>query len=210
VVSQRAKTNENEVLTTSGRPKKSVIALQALPMFNLEEAERLGFSQATISRAVSRGEISRLEQNLYRHPESALDPQIQDFAIACAKFGPHSAIGALSALFHYGLLEQAPQQVWVIVPPQIRSRVEKYRCLRTETPLNIGVSREPYFRITTIERSLAEAMRHSTKIGLDTAIRACRQAFKDAKSTPEKVLRIARQLGFEDFIIRNWEAITLE
>lgn len=210
MTSRHAKTTENTVKKTSGRPKKSVVALQALPMFNLEDAVRLGFSQATISRAVARGEIMRLEKNLYRHPESDLDSQTQDFAIACAKFGPRSAIGGLSALFHYGLLEQAPQQVWVIVPPQVRSRLGKYRCLRTETPLDVGVSHEPYFRITTIERSLAEAMRHSTKMGLDTAIRACRQAFKEEKSRPEKVLRIARQLGFEDFIIRNWEAITLE
>jgi predicted transcriptional regulator of viral defense system len=196
--------------TPSGRPRKSLSSLQKLPLFTLEEAEHRGFSQATVSRAVSRGEILRLEQNLYRHPESDLDAQTQDFAVACVRFGSNSAIGGLSALFQYGLLEQAPQQVWVVVPPKTRSRLPKYRCLRTETPAVVGVLQKPYYRITTIERSLAEAIRHSTKIGLDTAIRSCRQAFKEQKSTPEKVLRTARALGFEDFVIRHWEAITLE
>jgi predicted transcriptional regulator of viral defense system len=179
-------------------------------MFTLEEAKHRGFRQATVSRAVSRGELLRLEQNLYRHPKSDLDAQTQDFAVACARFGSNSAIGGLSALFQYGLLEQAPQQVWVIVPPQTRSRLRKYRCLRTETSSVVGVVQNPYFRITSIERSLVEALRHSTKIGLDNAIRACRQAFKEQKSTPEKVLRTARALGFEDFVIRHWEAFTLE
>jgi len=206
----RLKPIDKTETTPPGPPRKSISSLQKLPLFTLEDAERRGFSQATVSRAVSRGEIVRLERNLYRHPESNLDAQTQDFAVACVRFGPKSSIGGLSALFHYGLLEQAPQQVWVVVPPETRTRLRKYRCLRTETLAVVGVLQKPHYRITTIERSLAEAMRHSTKVGLDTAIQACRQAFKEKKSTPEKVLRTARELGFEDFVIRHWEAITLE
>lgn len=210
MASRTAEKTDKMGKSSAGRPRRSTFALKRFPMFTLQDAEHRGFSQATISRAVARGEIIRLEQNLYRHPESNLDAQTQDFAVACVRFGPNSAIAGLSALFHYGLLEQAPQQVWVAVPPRTRTRLRKYRCLRTEAMANVGVSHEPYYRITTIERTLAESLRHSTKIGLDTAVRACRQAFKEKKSTPEKVLRTARELGFESFVIRHWEAITPE
>jgi predicted transcriptional regulator of viral defense system len=210
MASRTAEQSDKMGQSAAGRPRRSNVALQRFPMFTLQDAALQGFSQASISRSVSRGEIIRLEQNLYRHPESKLDAQTQDFAVACAKFGPTSTIAGLSALFHYGLLEQAPQQVWIAVSPQTRTRLRKYRCLRTEAPANVGVSQMAYYRITTIERSLGESLRHSTKIGLDTAVRACRQAFKERKTTPEKVLRSARELGFENFVIRHWEAITQE
>lgn len=193
-----------------GRPKLSLNKLAAIPLFRLADAIELGFSQPTIARAVARGELIRLEHDLYRHPESKLDPAIEEYAVACAHFGSDAAIAGLTALFHYSLTDQAPRQIWITVPIQKRTKNARYRLIRTRVRPDIGVVKAEYFRITSIERTLAEALKHATKMGLETALRACRQAFADRKTTPQKVLQVAREIGIEASVLRYWESINVE
>jgi predicted transcriptional regulator of viral defense system len=178
-----------------------------LGLFHLQDAKRAGVPQQTLSRLVADGEITRVDQDLYRHPDADIDPETEDYAIACAKFGTKSAIGGLTALFHYHLTDQAPQQIWIVVPPQKESKDNRYRCLRTKTSLDIGIERHPTFRIATVERAIAEGFRFATKIGLETALKAARAAFKDKLTTPDKVMKIARELGIENYVLKYWEAI---
>ncbi len=193
-----------------GRPKVELSELASTPLFRLGEAIKLGFSQPTIARAVARGELVHLEHDLYRHPESKLAPRIEEYAVACAHFGPDAVIAGLTALFHYALTDQAPRQIWLMVPANKRTRNSRYRLLRAQIINDKGVTNESCFRITNIERTLAEALRYSTKIGLETALRANRQAFRDGRTTPQKVLQMARELGIETTVLRHWEAINVE
>ena len=193
-----------------GRPKLSLSELASTPLFRLADAIKLGFSQPTIARAVARGELIRLEHDLYRHPESKLNLAAEEYAVACAHFGSEAAIAGLTALFHYSLTDQAPRQIWINVPTRKRTRNPRYRLLRTQIATDVGVVSEEFFRITTIERTLVEALRHATKIGLETALRACRQSFIDEKTTPQRVLQMARDLGIETSVLRYWESINVE
>lgn len=197
---------------TVGRPSKAddyVRLLKSLGLFCLDDAKKAGIPQQTLSRLVAEGSIIRLSQNLYRHPDAAIDPATEDFVIACAKFGDDSAIGGLTALFHYGLLEQVPQQIWIVVPPEKYSRDPFYRCMRTKKSHVVGVRDHDGYRMVTPERAIAEGFYYSTKIGLETMIRAARIAFKRKLTTPAKVLKIAKELGMEKTIFKNWEALTV-
>ncbi len=92
--------------------------LQSMGLFRLSEAQKkTNISQSTLYRWAKKGFITHVRRGLYIHPKSPILPEYLDFAIACSHFGPKSAIGGLSALFHYGLIEQIPQQVWLIVLP---------------------------------------------------------------------------------------------
>lgn len=193
-----------------GRPKQTFSELASTPLFRLADAIKLGFSQPTIARAVARGELIRLEHDLYRHPESRLNHEVEEYAVACAHFGLEAAIAGLTALFHYSLTDQAPRQIWINVPIRKRTRSPRYRLIRTQLAADVGVVSEEFFRITTIERTLVEALRLATKIGLETALRACRQSFIDEKTTPQRVLQMARDLGIETSVLRYWESINVE
>ena len=86
--------------------------LQSMGLFKPNEIQKkTGISQSTISRWVDKGLIKYVSRGLYVHPQSSVLPEHLDFAIACSRFGFKSAIGGLSALFYYGLLEQAPEQI---------------------------------------------------------------------------------------------------
>ena len=186
--------------------------LQSMGLFKSNEIQKkIGISQSTLSRWVSKGFIKHVSRGLYIHPQSSVLPEYLDFAIACSHFGPKSAIGGLSALFYYGLIEQAPEQVWLIVPSsrKYESAQRKYKCLRTHTSLRIGIDKKKYFKITNIERTLLEAMKFATKIGQRTAISSTRKAFEEKLTTEKKLVQMSSRLKMKNVLEKYWEAIVV-
>jgi hypothetical protein len=82
--------------------------------------------------------------------------------------------------------------------------------MRVKTSLKIGIELHKNFAITNIERTICEAFKHSTKVGLDVAVRAARFALKKKLTTAPKILKQAKELKMEQFVIRYWEAITID
>jgi predicted transcriptional regulator of viral defense system len=194
-----------------GRPSKRAEQLDLLlplGIFHLQQAIQAGVPRESLSRLVKDGFIFRLEQDLYRHPEADIDPAIEDFAVACKKFGPESAIGGPTALFHYHLIDQPPAQIWVLVPPIKISRSRRYRCIRTKTSLVTGIEDHQLYRMTSMERAIVEAFRYATKFGLEIAIKSAHTAIRQQLTTPAKIAKQARDLDLESYITRNWEILT--
>ena len=151
-----------------GRPPiltKALDRLKKLGVFQVADAKRVGISQSSLSRFVREKRIRSLEPRFYIHPESKLSGEELEFALACKKFGPESVIGGLTALFHYGLIEEVPGQIWIIVPYAKKSKDLLYKCIRSKTNPQEGVEDKTFYRITTLERTLVEAFRYSSKIG---------------------------------------------
>ena len=186
--------------------------LQSLGLFKPNEVQKeIGISQSTLSRWVSKGFIKHVSRGLYIHPQSSVLSEHLDFAIACSHFGLKSAIGGLSALFYYGLIEQAPEQVWLIVPSSRKdeSAQRKYKCLRTHTSLRIGIDKKKHFKITNIERTLLEAMKFATKIGQRTAISSTRKAFEEKLTTEKKLVQMSSRLKMKNVLEKYWESIVV-
>ena len=174
-----------------------------------EIQKKLGVSQPTISRLVKSGELLKFGHSFYAHPALEIPPQDLDFATACAKFGPKSAIGGLTALFHYGLIEQAPAQVWVIVPPSKKGSDRFYRVIRTKTSIKNGIDAFPYYRITNLERSVIEAMKFGKKIGERVVIGSARKALSEGLTTEKKLGLMAKKLNLKFILERYWESIII-
>ena len=180
--------------------------IRKLGVFTLAQAEGLGISQQNLSRLVKNGRIQRVERGIYLHPKATVSKEV-GFQIACAKFGPDAVIGGLSALFHYNLAEQVPQETWVIVPPETRTKEKGYRLMRTKAPLNVGVATKNGYKIATVERALVEALRFASKIGERTAIGAVRKAFAQKLTNEVKLGRVAKELGLLSSLQRFFESI---
>jgi predicted transcriptional regulator of viral defense system len=180
--------------------------LKKLGIFTLAQAEAVGLSQQSISRLVGIQKLKRMERGIYLHPEAELDQDV-GFQIACAKFGPESAIGGLSALFHYNLAEQVPGHIWVLVPPEKRSSMRGYKLIRTKINLKHGIIKEKGYRIVSVERAILEGLKLITKIGERTAIKAAREALAKKKTTELKLGQAAKELGLESVLIKYLEVI---
>ena len=72
--------------------------LKKLGLFTLKEAKDFHVSHMTILRDVKEGKIEKLARGYYKFPEIDLEPQNEQFAIACKRLGPKSFIGGLTIL----------------------------------------------------------------------------------------------------------------
>ena len=182
--------------------------IKSLGVFRTADAIKAGVSQPTISRLTAKGRIIRLDRGLYYHIETEIDSSKIDFIIACHRLGDDSIIGGLTALFHYVLIPQVPQQIWVLIPHVNRGKFPNYRIIHTKHSPKIGVEDHGTYRIVTIERAIIEAFKYASKMGYQTALTAARTALAEKKTTEEKIHKTAKKLGLWKVMVKNWEAIT--
>lgn len=181
--------------------------MKAPTLFTLKEALSAGLTRRDISKMVDNSELLRLAHGLYLNTKNKVSSEHIDFIAAQYKFGERSLIGGLSALFYHGLTDQPPQQVWVIVPPETRTIESKYRLIRTKGSLDLGIEKLDLFRISDINRTIAEAFKFAAKIGIRTAVSATVKAIKEKKTTLPQIMKVARELGYENAIRKHWETI---
>ncbi|NUM34028.1 MAG: type IV toxin-antitoxin system AbiEi family antitoxin domain-containing protein [Candidatus Brocadiae bacterium] len=189
---------------------KSVKQPQIAGIFGVSQAKDLGVSKSTLSRLAAKNKILRLGHGMYLHPNSEISqvsPEEQDYAEACAKFGHNSFIGGLTALFYFGLIEQVPERIWVIVPQTKQTSDTRYRLLRVKKISSIGIEEHNFFRISNIERTLVESLAYSSKMGIRTVIFAIRRAIIGEKTTLEKLMDMAKKLGLENILKKYWETL---
>ncbi len=186
--------------------KRRQAQIKKLGVFTLAQGKAAGISQQDLSRLVANRDIVRLGRGIYLHPKASLERDV-GFQIAYSKFGPESAIGGLSALYHYNLAEQVPGAIWVMVPPEKRTRDKGYKLIRTKTSLDKQVLDEKSYRIVTVERAILEALKFITKIGERTAIKAAREALAMRKTTESKLVKAAKDLDLESVLAKHLEVI---
>lgn len=176
-------------------------------VFTPEEAAKAGLTRRDLAEKVQKKEILRLAQGLYLDATAGLPPEHIDFIAAQHKFGKNALIGGLSAFFHHGLIDQPPQQIWVVVPPATRTTDRRYRLIRTKGTLDIGIEKHDLFRICDIDRAIIEAFRFSAKMGLQNAVAAAIRAIKEKKTTFPKIMAMARAMGYESAILKHGETL---
>jgi predicted transcriptional regulator of viral defense system len=181
--------------------------LRKIGLFSLAQAKELGIEQPHLSRLVKKGIFQRVARGFYLHPHAKISSDAIEFQIACAKFGPESAIAGLSALFHYRLIEQVPTQTWILVPPHVRSKERGYRLMRTKSDSRVGVNSKKRFNIVSLERALIEGLKFSSKIGERTALKAVRTALSTKQTTEAKLGKTAKELGLQKVLEKYFEAI---
>ena len=184
--------------------------LRDIGVFRTAYAVELGISQPTLSRLASAQVINRLEHGLFIHSQSKIDPSDLDFSLACAKFGKKSYVGGLSSLFRHNLIQQVPDQIWMIVPPQCKDSGRLYRCIRTKIDLEVGVEDCKYYLISTVDRAVVDGLYFEKKLGLDLAIGAARTAIKKGITSETRIYDLANRLGVINSIKKHWEAIVSE
>ena len=144
---------------------------------------------------------------IFYHTDIEIEGEELDYSVACLSLGPSSAIGGLTALFYYRVTEEAPHQIWVLVPKRTRGWNPRYRCLRTIASLATEIENNRNYRIVTLERALLEGLRYSTKIGLEVALSATRKALHQKLTTIAKLESAGKRLRLTQVLLKYWEAI---
>ena len=191
----------------SSIPLKLPNSLKKKGRFTFKQAREAGLAQSEVIRLQKAGIIEKINRGVYEVVGRSLDPATRDFATACLMFGEKSVIGGLTALFHYGLADEVPSNIWVLVPPTTYTTNKSYRLIRTKLNLTVGVEEYGDYRITSLERTIIEAFIFASKLGEKLAYRAALRAIKDKRTTPAKIFKMAEKLAVTKKLVKHSQAI---
>lgn len=189
------------------KSEQILIKLAKRATFTLPEARTNGISHQLLFQLLKRNKVIRLSRGIYAVSGSEDLGQEADYHLAQQKFGREVAVGGLTALFRYQLVDESPNKIWLLVPPTIRTSDKKYRLLRTSRDLRIGIEDHKTFRIASLERALVDAILFQAKIGEETAKSAIIKALRRKLTTPEKIFQIAKQLDVLSKLYEHWPSI---
>lgn len=195
---------------TATSPRLSKKALSVLkkqgPLLRLSEVLDLGIHRDTLRAMRDQGLVEQVSRGLYRLTDG--QPLVQPDLVTVAKRVPGAVVCLVSALALHDLTTQIPHAVDIALKHgRRRPRIE-------HPPVNVywwsaaalteGIEERDFggvaVLVTDAERSVADAFRYRTQLGLDLAIEALR-AWKERRGArPEKLLAAARTVRVEKII----------
>lgn len=162
------------------------------------EAARLGIHSQELSRLVAEGRLERIARGQYRCPDQ---PVTEHHALAiAARAVPHAVVCLLSALSFHGIGTQLPGDVWVAIDRRARRPQLAYPRLRVVRfgglALTAGVEEHRVegtrVKVYGVAKTLADLFKYRNKVGLDVALEALREAWRERRFTMDELDHYAR------------------
>lgn len=158
----------------------------------------LGIPRVALTRAVRRGQLERVGRGLYglmARPVSAHGTLAE-----VARRVPKGVICLLSALRFHGLTTQAPFEVWLAIDNKAAIPKMDYPPLRINrfsgVALTGGIEEHVVdgvtVRVTSVAKTVADCFKYRNKIGLDVALEALREAWKNKRITSDEIWLYAK------------------
>ena len=185
--------------------------LLKLGVFNTAEAEAHHISRQSLFNLVKSDRIRKIGPDVYCHPKLKLPEDKLQWIAACKIFGKDAYISGPSVLFTKNLVEQPPHAVWVITGPSKTTANTIFQIIRTKIDKNHGVEQHGWYRAATVERAILDALHFKTKIGgAETGIISCRKAVREGMTDLGRIMRLAKELGWQKKVLEFWEALSVE
>lgn len=157
-----------------------------------------GVPRIYLKRLEEEGALVRVGRGLYQAPNAQLSAQ-HSLAEA-AQAAPKAVIALISALQFHELTTQTPHEVWVLMPskawapsaPPVRLRILR----ASNASLHAGVGRHVIdgitVAITSPAKTVADCFKYRSKVGLDVALEALREALRKKRATADDIWRFAK------------------
>lgn len=158
----------------------------------------LGIPRISLTRAVRRGQLERLGRGLYGLP--GREVSAHGALAEVARRVPRGVVCLLSALRFHGLTSQAPFEVWLAIENKAMAPKFDYPPLRivrfSGAALTEGVEEHVVdgvtVRVTGVAKTVADCFKYRNKIGLDVALEALREAWREKRMSSDDLWRYAK------------------
>ncbi len=157
-----------------------------------------GIHSQTLTRLVREGALERVSRGSYRLPTADVT-EFHALALAAAAV-PRGVVCLLSALVFHEIGTQLPAEVWLAIDRRARAPVVSYPRLRivrfSGNALREGIECHRIegvdVHVTSVAKTIADLFKYRNKIGLDVALEALREAWRDRRFTMADLDRAAR------------------
>ena len=163
--------------------------------------EHVGVSGAYLDEIARGGGITRLGRGIYALPDA--EPSIHRSLVEVAAAVPDAVITLTSALSFHGIGTQLPWAVWTAVPRQSRSYVPTRLGTPTqvvrmdERLINDGVEEHVFegvaVRIHSVEKAIADCFKYSSRVSLNVALEALKDAWDGGRVDMDRLYEYARR-----------------
>lgn len=187
-------------------PKKLITS----GVFTWRQASKAGLTQYVLNKLIKEEQVEKLSHGVYRSTEIA-DYDIEaQYKAALLSIGKPAAICLSSALEFYGITDQIPKKVWVMVPAKKYSKRKGIRLWRRRHPKwSVGVVKNNEMSVTTIERTLVECLCNPKLVGgIPTVIQSIHTAIENKYTNLDKVLKMADKLDLKNNILTFVEVLS--
>lgn len=151
-----------------------------------------------LDRLYRRGLVDRVARGLYAWPEAEIT---EHHSLAeAARQVPRGVVCLLSALSFHGLTTQLPHEVWLALPPRAWSpRVKQPRLRIARFSGSAFTEMVELHRIEGVEvkvygaaKTVADCFKFRNKVGLDVALEALRDCWRERCATMDQLWAAAR------------------
>lgn len=178
--------------------EKAVLALaRTRPLLRARDLAGLKVPTVMLSRLVAAGKLMRVARGVYSLPNRRVS-QHRSLAEVAIRV-PNSVVCLLSALRVHHIGTQAPFEVWLaIAPRRVAPRLDQpqLRIVRmAEVALKAGIERIEVdgvpVQVFGAAKTVADCFKFRNKIGLDVALEALREGWRQRKFTMDELWRYA-------------------
>lgn len=174
--------------TPSYTQEQAVLALaEHRPLLRANDLVARALPTVVLSRLVAAGKLERVARGVYSLPGRALSEHRSLAEVALR--APRGVVCLLSALRVHGIGTQAPFEVWLAIPPHTPTpRLDQpaLRVVRMSGPaltegielIEIDGVQVPVFNPA---KTVADCFKFRNKIGLDVALEALREGWRERK-----------------------------
>ncbi|MGE3567286.1 MAG: type IV toxin-antitoxin system AbiEi family antitoxin domain-containing protein [Gammaproteobacteria bacterium] len=172
-----------------------------------------GIPRIYLTRLTNSGELERAARGLYRLPERP--PSDHDGMALVAARVPQAVFCLLTALHFHELTTQTPDAIWIAMPrgshaPRLEHptvKMVQFSGAGYERGIEVFERARTPIRVYGIAKTIADCFKHRSKIGLDVALEALKDAWSRRQVTADELWDYARQMRVASVMRPYLEAV---
>lgn len=180
------------------KTEKLLVLVQRQHIVRPQDLDAAGIPRNYLSRLVQRGELRKLERGIYTAAALPVSEHIS--LLEVSRKIPKAVICLLSALRFHEIGTQAPHEVWIAIgvkawAPKITSpaiRIVRF----SGDALSFGVEEKQItggtIRVFTPAKTVADSFKFRHKIGMDVALEALRESYRQKKASMNELWEAAK------------------
>lgn len=177
------------------------------------DARGAGIHSQQLTRLVAEGVLERVARGQYRLAERPITEH--HALVVAARAVPRGVICLISALSFHGIGTQLPPEIWIAIErraraPSVRQvplRIVRYSGAAFTEGIETHRLGGETVRVFGVAKTLADLFKHRNKVGLDIALEALREAWRERRFTMEALDRAARACRVERVMRPYVEAV---
>ncbi|MEO8059551.1 MAG: AbiEi antitoxin N-terminal domain-containing protein [Burkholderiales bacterium] len=157
-----------------------------------------GWSPQLLLKLHQTGQLQRVTRGLYSLPDSEMTEH-QSLVEVCRRV-PKAVVCLLSALQFHDIGTQLPHEIWIALPEATQTPAIDYPSLRIarlrgeaySEGIETIVEHGSTIRVYSLAKTITDCFKFRHKVGLDVALEALKEAWRQRKLNIDEVTRYAK------------------